>query len=100
MIQYLKGVTYKPGLFVEIQFNQGQWRIEDRYPPQDMETISLELGGELMNRSWVQLQFYLMVTSGQSMKTEAFTEDIWISGLPRLHIDVSTATVGGQHMLY
>ena len=38
---YLKGIGEQPGLFVEIQSNQGQWRIEDRYPPDGMEEIPI-----------------------------------------------------------
>jgi len=93
---YLKGVGSKPGLFVEIQSNQGQWRIEDRYPPQDMETISLDLGGDLINVAGGVTRILPNGNFGPIYESESFTEDIWISGLPRLHIDVSTATVGGQ----
>ena len=93
---YLKGIGDKPGLFVEIQSNQGQWRIEDRYPPQDMDTISLDLGGGLMNVAGGTTTILPNGNFGPIYESEAFTEDIWISGLPRLHIDVSTATVGGQ----
>ena len=33
---------------------------------------------------------------GPIYESEPFIEDVWISGLPRSHIDVSTTTVGGQ----
>ena len=32
---YLKGIGEQPGQWIEIQSNQGSWRIEDRYPPAD-----------------------------------------------------------------
>ena len=92
---YLKGVGDKPGLFVEIQSNQGQWRIEERYPPQNMETIALDLGGSMANMGGTTT-ILPNGNFGPIYESEPFSEDIWISGLPRLHIDVSTATVGGQ----
>lgn len=92
---YLKGVGEQPGLFVEIQSNQGQWRIEDRYPPDDMESISLDLGGAMMNVAGTTT-ILPNGNFGPIYESEPFEEPIWISGLPRLHVDVSTATVGGQ----
>jgi len=92
---YLKGVGDKPGLFVEIQSNQGQWRIEDRYPPENMETIALDLGGKMKNVGGTTT-ILPNGNIGPVYESEPFVEDIWISGLPRLHVDVSTATVGGQ----
>ena len=92
---YLKGVGEKPGLFVEIQSNQGQWRIEDRYPPQSMETISFELGGQMMNVAG-STTILPNGNFGPIYESDPFEDDIWISGLPRLHIDVTTTTLGGQ----
>ena len=92
---YLKGAGDKPGLFVEIQSNQGQWRIEDRYPPENMETIALDLGGKMINVGGTTT-ILPNGNIGPVYESEPFVEDIWISGLPRLHVDVSTATVGGQ----
>ena len=92
---YLKGVGDEPGLFVEIQSNQGQWRIEERYPPQGMETISLDLGGGMMNVAGTTI-ILPNGNFGPVYESEPLDEDIWISGLPRLHIDVTTATLGGQ----
>ena len=92
---YLKGVGEQPGLFVEIQSNQGQWRIEDRYPPDEMDTISLDLGGAMMNVAGTTT-ILPNGNFGPIYESEPFEEPIWISGLPRLHVDVSTATVGGQ----
>lgn len=93
---YLKDFGDQPGLFIEIQSNQGQWRIEDRYPPKDMETLSLNLGGELSNVAGGTTTILPNGNFGPIYESEPFVEDIWISGLPRLHIDVSTTTVGGQ----
>ena len=92
---YLLDKGEKPGLWVEIQTNQGQWRLEDRYPPEGMATLGLDLGGALMNVAGTTTILPNGAT-GPVYETEPLEEDIWIAGLPRLHIDVTTATVGGQ----
>ncbi len=92
---YLLDKGEKPGLWVEIQTNQGQWRLEDRYPPEGMTTLALDLGGALMNVAGTTTILPNGAT-GPVYETEPLEEDIWIAGLPRLHIDVTTATVGGQ----
>ena len=93
---YLKDFGDQPGLFVEIQSNQGQWRIEERYPPSNMETLSFDLGGSLSNVAGGTTRILPNGNFGPIYESAPLTEDIWISGLPRLHIDVSTSTVGGQ----
>ena len=93
---YLKDFGDEPGLFIEIQSNQGQWRIEERYPPEDMETLSLDLGGALSNVAGGTTTILPNGNFGPIYESEPFIEDVWISGLPRLHIDVSTTTVGGR----
>jgi len=93
---YLKDLGDQPGLFVEIQSNQGQWRIEDRYPPEGMESISLDLGGALSNVAGGVTNILPNGNFGPIYESSPLTEDIWISGLPRLHIDVTTTTLGGQ----
>ena len=92
---YLLDKGEKPGLWVEIQTNQGQWRLEDRYPPEGMAPLGLDLGGALMNVAGTTTILPNGAT-GPVYETEPLEEDIWIAGLPRLHIDVTTATVGGQ----
>lgn len=93
---YLKGIGEQPGLFVEIQSNQGQWRIEDRYPPEGMEAMSLDLGGALSNIAGGTTNILPNGNFGPIYESFPLVDDIWISGLPRLHIDVSTSTFGGQ----
>ncbi|MAU85682.1 MAG: hypothetical protein CMA21_03675 [Euryarchaeota archaeon] len=93
---YLKGIGEQPGLFVEIQSNQGQWRIEDRYPPDGMEVMSLDLGGALSNIAGGTTNILPNGNFGPVYESYPLVEDIWISGLPRLHVDVTTSTLGGQ----
>ena len=73
-----------PGLWVESQTNQGQWRLEDRYPPEGMATLGLDLGGALMNVAGTTTILPNGAT-GPVYETEPLEEDIWIAGLPRLH---------------
>ena len=92
---YLLDGGEKPGLWVEIQTNQGQWRLEDRYPPEGMTTLALDLGGALSNIGGTT-NILPTGSTGPVYETAPLEEGIWIAGLPRLHIDVNTATVGGQ----
>ncbi|MFL2981920.1 MAG: CocE/NonD family hydrolase [Candidatus Poseidoniaceae archaeon] len=92
---YLKGEGREPGLHVEIQSNQGSWRIEDRYPASDTEEIIFELGSDLSIISGTPAVLP-DASTGPVYETEPLTEDLYIQGLPRLHVQVTTTTVGGQ----
>ena len=92
---YLRDIGEQPGQWIEIQTNHGQWRLEDRYPPADMTTLAFDLGGALTNVAGTTT-ILPNGNFGPIYETAPLTEDIWIAGLPRLHIDVTTATVGGQ----
>ena len=92
---YLRGIGQQPGQWVEIQSNQGSWRIEERYPPQDIETLVFALGGELTNVANTNTVLP-DGTSGPVYETEVLEADLYIAGLSRLHVQVTTATVGGQ----
>ena len=43
---YLKDIGEQPGQWIEIQSNQGSWRIEERYPPVDVSEVIYELKNE------------------------------------------------------
>ena len=92
---YLKGEGREPGLHVEIQSNQGSWRIEDRYPASDTEEIIFELGSDLSRISGGS-NVLPDASTGPVYETEPLTEDLYIQGLPRFHVEVTTTTVGGQ----
>ena len=92
---YLKGIGPQPGQWIEIQSNQGSWRIEERYPPSDINTVSLDLGG-LMANIGGSTTVLPDANSGPVYESEPLTEDMFIAGLPRVHVEVTTATVGGQ----
>jgi hypothetical protein len=92
---YLRGVGEQPGLYVEIQSNQGSWRLEDRYPPVDVEMISMDLGGMLSNVGG-GTTVLPDATTGPVWESEPLEQTMYIAGTPRLHVDVTTATLGGQ----
>lgn len=92
---YLKGIGPQPGQWIEIQSNQGSWRIEDRYPPVDVETVSLDLGG-LMANAGGSTTVFPDASSGPVYRSEPLENPMYIAGMPRLHVQVTTATVGGQ----
>ncbi len=92
---YLKGIGPQPGQWIEIQSNQGSWRIEERYPPVDVETVSLDLGG-LMTNAGGSTTVLPDASSGPVYLSEPLENSMYIAGMPRLHVQVSTATVGGQ----
>ena len=93
---YLRDVGTQPHLKVEIQSNHGEWRIEERYPPADMTTMRLELGSADLPRIDGGVSVNPDAGSGPVYETEPLEEKVWIAGLPRLHVAVTTLTNGGQ----
>ena len=92
---YLKGVGDQPGLWIEIQSNQGDWRLEERYPPSNTTELAFDLGGTLANVGG-GTTVLPDANNGPVWQTEPISETIYVAGTPRLHVDVTTATVGGQ----
>ena len=96
---YLKGEGPQPELVAQVQRNDGQWRIEETWPPEDLEWYNLPLsscsssgaftGGGLPGVGGGQT-----VTTTCSALSE--TEDILISGLIRLHLEAVATMDGGQ----
>ena len=80
---------------MEIQSNQGSWRIEDRYPASDTEELIFELGSDLSRISGGS-SVLPDASTGPVYETEPLTKDLYIQGLPRFHVEVTTSTVGGQ----
>ena len=92
---YLRGVGDQPGLWVEIQSNQGSWRLEDRYPPADISTLEWDLGGVMENvggSTTVTPGLFF----GPVWESQPLNSTLYLAGVPRLHVDVTTATLGGQ----
>ena len=92
---YLKGIGDQPGQWIEIQSNQGSWRIEERYPPADANEMMFELGTDMVNIAGTTTVLP-DASSGPIWETEPLTEDMHIAGMPRVHVEVTTASLGGQ----
>ncbi len=86
---YLKDIGPEPTAIVQIQTNDGHWHAEDTWPSEDMvwEVITLDsadsTGGSVS----------AMATS--SFTIAPFEEDIHISGLPTLHLSVTSRVCNG-----
>ncbi|DAC26638.1 MAG TPA: CocE/NonD family hydrolase [Candidatus Poseidoniales archaeon] len=93
---YLKEEGPQPWLGVEIQSNQGQWRFEDRYPMSETTEVIWELGSADLVSSGDGNVIRPDASSGPVYQTPPLEEDLYFGGLPRLHVNVNTATMGGQ----
>lgn len=92
---YLKDIGEQPGQWIEIQSNQGSWRIEERYPPEDVTEMVLVLGEEMENIGGTTTVIP-DANSGPIWTSAPLDTDLHIAGLPRVHVAVTTATLGGQ----
>ena len=93
---YLKNEGPQPWLGVEIQSNQGEWRFEDRYPMSETTEVIWELGSADLVSSGDGNAIRPDASSGPVYQTPPLEEDLYFGGLPRLHVNVNTATTGGQ----
>ena len=93
---YLKEDGPKPWLGVEIQSNQGPWRFEDRYPMSNTNELLWELGSSDFASVGGSNTIFPDASSGPVYETPPLEEPLYFGGLPRLHVNVNTATVGGQ----
>ena len=94
---YLKGIGPEPEQIVQIQRSDGQWRIEENWPPDDLDWIDLLLGDcTNMGNSWVGGAPVIGGVSEVIVECPAFDFDIHISGLVRLHLLATSVFDGGQ----
>ena len=89
---YLKGIGDEPEPMVQIQTNDGLWHVEETWPPEDMtwqmETIGSEWEGDGVVNG---------LGGSVTLVSQTYEQGLHISGLPTLHLDVSTqACNGGQ----
>mgnify|MGYP001574306150 CR=1 FL=1 len=96
---YLKGVGPQPELHAQIQRNDGEWRIESTWPPLDAEPLEQPLDACTQNGQRVA---GASVAGGGAMSVTFecpalfADQDAHLSGLFRLHLDVTAAMDGGQ----
>ncbi len=96
---YLKGIGPQPELNAQIQRNDGQWRIEETWPPQDIEWSTVTLDqcssqGETIGGAPVLGN--VGNTGTATVDCPGFESNIHISGLSRLHLTVHATADGGQ----
>jgi len=96
---YLKGEGPQPELHAQIQRNDGEWRIESTWPPLDAAPIEQPLDGCTQDGQRVA---GASVAGGGAMSVTFEcpalfdSQDAHLSGLFRLHLDVTAAMDGGQ----
>jgi len=102
---YLQEKGPKPSLYLEIQNNRGEWRVEDRYPARDSKVHEFDLGGNLTLVE--EGGFGTVVYPGMEavddwivFETGAFDYDLRFGGLPQLHMQVTPQGSGGSIYAY
>ena len=102
---YLQGRGTQPEQFAQIQRSDGQWRIEDTWPPSDSEDYVVDLGdcgndGSFTGGFPIVGGGPAVVGGGQSITVECpeINPDfpMHISGLVTLHLSVVPSFDGGQ----
>ena len=99
MEYYLKEIGPKPALHAQVQRNDGEWRIEDTWPPLDVERLSLDLGDCSGSGVFVG-GGPSVVGGGQSITVDCpalnDNNDLHIAGLASLHLSTVPSFDGGQ----
>ena len=95
---YLQERGPKPDLIAQIQRNDGQWRLESTWPPQEFELFTLNLADCGNDGAFVGGA--PVVGGGQSVTIECPSinqeRDMHISGLPTFHLSAVPSYDGGQ----
>ena len=99
MEYYLKDIGEKPDLHAQIQRNAGQWRIEETWPPLDVERLTLELSDCVNDGAFVG-GGAPVVGGGQTLAVDcpamSDTEHLHIAGLATIHLSAVPTFDGGQ----
>ncbi len=94
---YLKDIGPKPGMTAQIQRSDGEWRIEETWPPLDIKWMDISMGEcTNMGNNWVGGAPVIGGVSEVVVECPPFDKDIHISGLVRLHLLASAVFDGGQ----
>jgi predicted acyl esterase len=97
---YLKGTGAQPELHVEMQDDQGAWRIEQTWPPADMQwtpwRFTQELTWDRGDRLISPLNDMQVTEDGAVYVSQPLEETMRIAGLAQLHIQVTPSGSGGQ----
>jgi predicted acyl esterase len=99
MEYYLKGIGPAPGLHAQIQRNDGQWRIEESWPPQDLTWTDVTIDACSAQGSTVGgVNVLGGGVSSVTLDCPALSdsEDLHVAGLATLHLTVHATFDGGQ----
>ena len=99
MEYYLKDIGPKPNLHAQIQRNDGEWRIEETWPPQDATPHEIILSSCQSTGTWVGTGA-LVVGGDNSLVVDCapidMENDSHIAGLATIHLSVVPNFDGGQ----
>lgn len=90
---YLKDEGPEPTAIAQVQTNDGNWHYENEWPPEDLTWERIPLDSVDSSGNWVS------ATISSTFTVPPFEEDLQISGLPTLHMSVSSPQIpcnGGQ----
>ena len=93
---YLQEIGPKPSLYLEIQNNRGEWRVEDRYPASDSKSIEMVLGSADLVHTSNGNTITPFINDYVVFETPAFNQTFRFGGLPQLHVDVTLSGSGGS----
>ena len=93
---YLQETGPKPSLYLEIQNNRGEWRVEDRYPASDSKSIEMVLGSADLVHTSNGNTITPFINDYVVFETPAFNQTFRFGGLPQLHVDVTLSGSGGS----
>ncbi len=98
MEYYLKGIGPKPALHAQIQRNDGEWRIEDTWPPEDVERLRLDMNN--CNNDGAFTGGGAPVVGGGQVVTvlcpSISDSELHIAGLATFHLAAVPTFDGGQ----
>ena len=98
MEYYLKDIGPAPALHAQVQRNDGEWRIEETWPPSDVERMSLDMS-ECSNDGAFLGGGAPVVGGGQVVTVQCpamSNTDLHIAGLVSLHLQAVPTFDGGQ----
>ena len=96
---YLKDIGPQPEFSAQVQRNDGEWRVEPTWPPQDQAWAEVSFGACEATGSFVGgVSMFGGGVQSVTMNCPAFSdsEDLHISGLATLHMTVHATYDGGQ----
>ncbi len=90
---YLQENGSKPPLHSEVQDHRGQWRIEESYPPRDLNWTVLDFADDITR---VEGEGSVSPAASSVYEFQPFDEDTRLAGTARLHLSVTPTGPGGQ----